>query len=232
MVFNKKIVGRFYPWHSNFLQALNQNALFIKWAKKHEACAPLASEGETGGLPGFYRYVHQLVAGNDKPIDYLEFGVAGGGTLRLWLEINEHRNSRFYGFDSFYGLPEEWVWALGGMPKGMYSTNGKLPDIADKRLLCIKGLFQESLPAFLKSYEPGNRLIVNLDCDLYSSTLFCLTQLDSFLENQVVLFDEFDNLLHEFAAFQDYVRSYRRSYRVLARLGYFKKVAIQIVARY
>ena len=118
------------------------------------------------------------------------------------------------------------------MPKGMYSTNGKLPDTADKRLLCIKGLFQESLPAFLTSYEPGKRLIVNLDCDLYSSTLFCLTQLDSILEEQAVLFDEFDNLLHEFAAFQDYARSYRRSYRVLARLGYFKKVAVQITARY
>jgi hypothetical protein len=232
MVFNKKIVGRFYPRQSKFLQALNQNALFIKWAKKHEACAALASEGETVGLPGFYRYIHQLVAGNDKPIDYLEFGVAEGGTLRLWLEINEHRNSRFYGFDSFYGLPEDWVWARGGMPKGTYSTNGKVPDIADKRVQCIKGLFQESLPVFLKRYEPRNRLIVNLDCDLYSSTLFCLTQLDSILEEQLVLFDEFDNLLHEFAAFQDYACSYRRTYRVLARLGYFKKVAIQIAGRY
>jgi hypothetical protein len=37
--------------------------------------------------------------------------------------------------------------------------------------------------------------------------------------------DEFDNLLHEFAAFQDYARSYRRGYRILARLAWiFHKI--------
>ncbi len=49
MVFNKEIVARLYPWHSKLLQALNQNALFIKWAKKHEACAAIDSKGEAGG---------------------------------------------------------------------------------------------------------------------------------------------------------------------------------------
>jgi hypothetical protein len=25
-----------------------------------------------------------------------------------------------YGFDLFYGLPEDWKWAVGGIPKGAH----------------------------------------------------------------------------------------------------------------
>ena len=232
MGFNKKIVGRIYPWHSRLLRALNDNALFLAWAKKNDDCRAFSARDGAGALREFYEYIDRTIAGGGQPVDYLEFGVAGGRSLRLWSQVNSHSKSRFFGFDSFEGLPDDWEWALGGMPKGAFSTHGQAPDIGDERVNLIKGLFQDSLPPFLESFMPRSPLIVHLDCDLYSSALYCLTQLDWFLDGGVVIFDEFDNLLHEFAALRDYADSYRRSYRVLARFEYFKKIAIQVTGHY
>jgi hypothetical protein len=233
MIFNKRLVGRIFPGHSRLLQALNQNALFLKWAKEHEDCRAFAPGGKAGPeLTDFYRFVLELAAGSDQPVDLLEFGVAQGRTLRLWTEINRHPRSRFFGFDSFHGLPEDWDWAVGGLPKGTFSTGGEPPDIADRRIQYVWGLFQHSLPAFLDRFHPRSPLVVHLDCDLYSSTLYTLTRLDALLQGASVIFDEFDNLLHEFAAFQDYARSYRRAYQVLARVGFFKKAAVRVGESY
>jgi O-methyltransferase len=232
VVFNKRLIGRIYRRHSTLVRALNENALFIAWAKENKGCRVFSELSNTGAPHGFYRYVNQLAAPDGRPIDYLEFGVAEGRSLRVWSGLNGHPESRFYGFDSFYGLPEDWRWALGGMPRGSFSTNGQAPGIDDARVTCIKGLFQDSLPSFLRQFRPRNPLIVHLDCDLYSSTLYCLTQLDPILQQASVIFDQFDNLLHEFAALTSYADSYRRRYRVLARLGYFKKVALQVTGRY
>src|SRR5262245_52787878 len=53
-----------------------------------------------------YEYVNGIVAG---PVDYLEFGVASGVSFRKWVTINTHPGSRFFGFDTFDGLPEDLV---------------------------------------------------------------------------------------------------------------------------
>jgi hypothetical protein len=232
MVFNKKLAGRIYPRHSRLVQALNENPLFLAWAEKHEGCRSFSDRNGTAHLRGFYEHINGLMAGSAGAIDYLEFGVAQGRSLRLWAGINGHRRSRFYGFDSFYGLPEDWEWAIGGMPRGAFSTGGRKPALADRRVRCVSGLFQESLPPFLGRYRPGNPLIVHLDADLYTSTLFCLTRLDPLLDGAAVIFDQFDNLLHEFAAFRHYTESHRRTCTVLARVGYFKKAAIVFGGRY
>ena len=54
-----------------------------------------------------YRYVHESCIRADA-VDYLEFGVFQGESIRQWAGLNKHKDSRFFGFDSFEGLPEDW----------------------------------------------------------------------------------------------------------------------------
>src|SRR5262249_45413629 len=107
-----------------------------------------------------YTYVHGELIKAD-PVDYLEFGVFRGGSLKRWTELNSHPASRFYGFDTFEGLPEEWKVSTRTLEKGHFSTQGVPPDISDSRVTFIKGLFQDSLPPFLADFKPKNRLVVH-----------------------------------------------------------------------
>ena len=57
----------------------------------------------------------------------------------------------------------------GGLQKGLYLIlKGKLPNIDDDRVSFCKGLFQDTLPEFLETYDSKNVLVVNIDADLYS----------------------------------------------------------------
>jgi len=51
---------------------------------------------------------------------------------------------------------------------------GNPPIVDDNRVILIKGIFQETLEPFLKQFKFKNRLVINFDADLYSSTLFVL----------------------------------------------------------
>src|SRR4051794_18834378 len=54
-------------------------------------------------------YRHLIEAqGLSGPIDYLEFGVWEGASMRWWAARNTHPDSSFVGFDSFEGLPVNW----------------------------------------------------------------------------------------------------------------------------
>jgi len=63
----------------------------------------------------------------------------------------------------------------------------------------------------------NSQLIINLDADLYSSTLYCLTQLDPIIEKDTIIrFDEFSSLEDEWLALRDYARSYYRDFEIIA----------------
>ncbi len=161
----------------------------------------------------------------NEPVQYLEFGVAAGRSFKWWVENNRHSDSRFYGFDTFTGLPEDWnVFKAGAM-----STGGVLPDVNDDRAQFLKGLFQDSLPEFLKSFQIKNRLIIHLDADLYSSTLYVLTMLHPLLKkDDILIFDEFAVPQSEFLAFTNFVQAYRFEYEVLAAANNYMFVAMKV----
>jgi O-methyltransferase len=139
------------------------------------------------------------------PITYLEFGVADGETFGWWLKKITHPDARFYGFDTFQGLPENW----GVHKKGAFSNEGKIPAFNDDRCHLYKGLFQETLQPFLKNFATNQPKLILLDADLYSSTLFVLTTLAPLLQNgDILLFDEFNSPRHEFRAFKDFTQAY------------------------
>ena len=73
-------------------------------------------------------------------------------------------------------------------------------------------------------------LIVHLDADLYSSTLYVLTQLDRCLvPGTILIFDEFSQVTGEFKAWRDYTTAYGRRGRVLGHAGtFYEHVAIEV----
>ena len=159
-------------------------------------------------------------------IDYIEFGVAKGDSIKWWVGNINDPQARFYGFDTFTGLPEDW----GSFKKGDMSNNNKPPDLKDARCSFFQGLFQQTLPGFLSSYSPAARRIIHLDADLYTSTLYALTSISPILKKgDIIIFDEFNVPMHEFKAFTEWTKSYYIKYEVLGAVNNFYQVAIKIL---
>lgn len=170
-------------------------------------------------------YQHVIQSEKLDAVDYLEFGVSQGHSLRWWLSRIPNPDSRFYGFDTFTGLPEKW----GFFDKGRMAVDGNGLSISDSRCTLIKGLFQETLGDFLKQYDNRGRKIIHMDADIYSSTLFVLTSLAPFLrKDDVVLFDEFTVPLHEFKAFSEFVSSYYIHYEMIGAVNNYFQSAFKI----
>ena len=154
-----------------------------------------------------------------QPIDYFEFGVMSCKTFGRVIEWTPNQDARFYGFDTFEGLPEPWVRQLGNGPVRLCRSAGELkaahtPAVYDARATLFKGLFQETLPEALQAAFPTGRhahrpLFVNIDSDIYSAALYVLTNMHELLRSgDYVYFDEFFDAMNEFSAFNDYVRAY------------------------
>jgi len=158
-------------------------------------------------------------------IDYLEFGVSGGNSFKWWLEHNKNPGSRFHGFDTFEGLPENW----GHFDKGAMAVALESLNIKDPRVCFYKGLFQDTLTPFLNEYKNERRMLIHMDADLFSSTIFTLSQLYRFLKDgDIILFDEFAVPKHEFAAFKIFTESFYVNYEVIGAANNYLFVAIKI----
>src|SRR6202030_3461768 len=102
--------------------------------------------------------------------------------------------------------------------------------LTDPRVQFVTGWFQDSLPRFLQTFEPQRPLVIHLDADLYSSTLFVLTSLAPHLvPGTVLVFDEFSSTsTSEFRAFMDYASAFRCRYRLVAHCGpYYDQVCLE-----
>jgi O-methyltransferase len=172
-----------------------------------------------------YDYILQTQSITDKEIDYLEFGVYQANSFKWWLKANKNQNSRFYGFDTFEGLPEQW----GTYSKG--DMNANLPSIDDTRHEFVKGLFQETLNSFLQSHVIGRRpLMIHMDADLFSSTLFVLSTLGKYLKKgDIILFDEFNVPNHEYFAFKVFTESFYIKYKLLGAVNNYYQCAFEIL---
>jgi len=139
----------------------------------------------------------------NEEVLYLEFGVYQGDSIRYWSAHLTNPKANLHGFDSFEGLPEAWNI---DSPKGYFSTAGRIPEIADTRVKFYKGWFNQTLPTYsLPSHE---RLVVNMDADLYSSTECVLSLLKPHLVvGSYIYFDEFADRLNELKAFAEFVET-------------------------
>ena len=171
-----------------------------------------------------FEYIIHTAGLKDTPIDYIEFGVSAGNSIKWWAEHITHPDSRLYGFDTFEGLPEDW----GTFRKG--DMNSQLPLIDDERIIFIKGLFQETVPTFIgRQHDQKRRKVIHFDADLFSSTLYALTSMAPLLQSgDILFFDEFNVPNHEFLAFKMFTESYYITPKLLGAVNNYLQVAFMI----
>jgi hypothetical protein len=132
------------------------------------------------------------VRGN-RPL-YLEFGVYEGASMRWWSEHLTPPGARFIGFDSFEGLRE----SFRHLDAGHFATSGP-PTFDDERVSFVQGWFDDTLPSFQP--PDHDQLIINIDCDLYSSTATVLQRIEAWLvPGSLLYFDELTDRDHEMRA--------------------------------
>jgi Macrocin-O-methyltransferase (TylF) len=154
---------------------------------------------------------------------YLEFGVWQGASMQYWSNLLRNPESKLHGFDSFEGLPENW---LASHTKGVFSTQGQLPIFNDSRVRLFKGWFQDTLPTY--SLPSHDILVVHMDADLYSSTIFVLETLkEAISPGTYVLFDEFADRHNELRAFDEFQRSSNARFSVVGATRALQQIAFQ-----
>lgn len=207
-----------------FVLAVHQLTLLSEWCRENKI-------DQLSHFEDRFQMFEHLNVGFEGPIDYLEFGVFKGSSIQRWMQLNAHPNSRFYGFDTFTGLPEPWEQATNTLASGYFSTEGKLPDISDERAQFVPGRFQDSLEPFLRTWTPRSRLVVHLDADLYSATLFVLCALYRQLRaGTILLFDEFGSVNHEFRAFSDFTSAFPIRTKPIAFAGrFYTQMAFEVL---
>ncbi len=156
----------------------------------------------------------------------LEFGVRHGTSIRQLASLT---SKPIYGFDSFEGLPEDWHQES----KEIYSTRGKIPKVP-AHVTLIPGWFEETLPLFLEKHKEEDVALINIDCDIYSSTKTVLDLLSNRIKKgTIIIFDEYIGNLHweedEHKAFMESVTQYRWKYEYLFYSAYTKQVVVKII---
>lgn len=175
-----------------------------------------------------YGYVNDHHAKQADELLYLEFGVAAGTSFNWWMAHNSNPSSRFFGFDTFEGLPEKWgaFYDKGDMKFSM-------PPINDERGQFIKGLFQDTLTGFIRDNDQllrhAGRRVIMLDADLYSATIFTLSQLYPYLRaGDIIMFDEFNVPMHEFKAYLEFTGNFYVNLKPVAAVNNFYQVAFEV----
>ena len=222
-----RIAQRVLPGPSRILDRWRRQTEFreISGELFHDARAfPSAPARESQSM--VYKYVEEALL-QGSAIDYLEFGVWEGVTIKTWMALNQNPESRFYGFDSFQGLPSDWTTRKR---IGHFDVRGREPTMNDPRVQFIKGWFHETLPDFLKSFVARGRVVVHVDSDLYASALCVLTSLNHILESgSIIIFDEFCDTENEYAAWRDYALAYWRKARGICYTPDYVRVALLLV---
>lgn len=180
---------------------------------------------QTGLLPFFYHKLNKILPSyeslnpaNLKVLkkafteasngDYYEFGVYKGFSFWFAMQIADIlniKNTHFYGFDSFDGLPTPKGIDKEKLLNGTSFTRGNFT--ASKSFVnnflvrygankenydLIEGFYDESLnKSLLKKYKFKKASVILVDCDLYESTKTVLNFVTKLIQNNtIIVFDD------------------------------------------
>ena len=137
--------------------------------------------------------------------DYLEFGMWKGGSMIAAYHLSKHFAShgdmRFYGFDSFQGLPtaianpqENDLFLPGSFSAGFNEVKGNLVEggVDMSRVELIPGWYSDTLNQQTREkLQIKAAALVNVDCDLYESTVWVLEFVERYLrDGSIIIFDD------------------------------------------
>lgn len=122
-----------------------------------------------------------------KPMAF-EFGVFKGESINFFSKALP--SYKFYGFDSFEGIKENWFGHHA--IKGDMSLSGKMPEV-NNNVTLIKGWFDETVPNFIQNLDDdlSSVCFVHVDGDTYEAAYACLFPiLPKLRKGTLILFDE------------------------------------------
>jgi O-methyltransferase len=139
--------------------------------------------------------------------DYLEFGIFRGFTFWYAQACSKQKNiqnMRFFGFDSFFGLPEiKGLDKNGDFQEGLYysprhDVEGYLNEygVDWNKTVLVEGWFDKTLT---NETRQKNKIVsaalVVIDCDLYESTVPVMNFLQPLIgeEKTIILFDDWNS---------------------------------------
>jgi O-methyltransferase len=137
--------------------------------------------------------------------DYVEFGIWQGRSMiaayHLSRRFRELSNMRFYGFDSFEGIPpltknksEAHEFPPGSFRAGLEEVQHNLRNakVDMGRVTLIPGWYAETLNDKTKQRLPLRAAaVVNVDCDVFESTVPVLDFIEPYLvDGSIVIFDD------------------------------------------
>ena len=145
---------------------------------------------------------------------FLEFGVWKGESINYIARKNLDRT--IFGFDSFEGLPEDWVGTEH--QKGTFDLGGRLP-VVETNVVLVPGWFEETIPTFLEA-NGLNTAFIHLDADTYEATQCVLSLLGpGIVPGCILVFDEHHGIPNwrngEFRALNEFAKSNNLRFRYI-----------------
>jgi O-methyltransferase len=152
------------------------------------------------------KFVHILEAINythiaELPAVYFEFGCHSGRTFSAAVRAARYlkmKDTHFFAFDSFQGLPETTHTEDGYFKSGTFATGvdefvrsvRTLSGLSLKRTNIIEGFYEKSLSPDLQANMPKAG-VIHIDVDLYSSTVEVLRFIKPLMMiGTVLIFDD------------------------------------------
>ena len=221
-----KAALRFYQGDRSIFDELMQSEL-----KQHPYSRSFAWVFSLPNLPELHfekwHFFDAIVKRSVISKPFYEFGVWRASSFKYLINVYK----KGYGFDTFTGLPEDWLLGSDIEKKGTYSSDGNVPKIEGGEF--IVGKFEDTLPVFFAESRPIAS-VINYDADLYSSTICALNFSKQVIDKDTILiFDEF--IINpsweqdEFKALNEFCSINQYSYEVIAVSFFTKQVAVKLI---
>lgn len=176
--------------------------------------------------------VRHTIESVDPRLDtWVELGVATGRSTRDIVRTAAElgRRPRLHAFDSFEGLPEDFI---PGVEKGSFATEP--PTFVEENIELHVGWFRDTLPGFASTLT-GQIGFMHCDADLYSSTRLALDTLSAHIgPGTALLFDEYWNFSgcyeHEYRAFREFIAGSGLRFRYLGYNRNYTQASVMLLA--